>query len=152
MFIVYEMFFDKETIPEAKVECDIFESRFAESYMELYNRAFHPMREALGIRPYDWYSDISAIKAKSDDIYLLTEGDELIGSVACYGNEIDDLFVYEKYLMKGYGRQMLYWAMNYLRGKGYKEIVLHVAEWNDHALKMYLDAGFEIRKKEQINV
>ena len=53
------------------------------------------MRKALDIEPYNFLSDYSQIEDKIKDIYLLTIENEIIGSVACYGNEIDDLIVYE---------------------------------------------------------
>ena len=42
-------------------------------------------------------------------------GEEIIGSVACYGNEIDDLIVNAKYQNRGYGKQLLLWGMNHIR-------------------------------------
>lgn len=44
--------------------------------------------------------------------------EELIGSVACYGNEIDDLFVVGAYRHKGYGKQLLIWAMDHIASSG----------------------------------
>lgn len=37
---------------------------------------------------------------------MLVSGEEIIGSVACYGNEIDDLIVNQKFQNKGYGKQL----------------------------------------------
>jgi len=48
---------------------------------------------------------------KVKDIYLLIHQGELIGSIACYGNEIDDLIVNKKFQHKGYGKQLLLWGM-----------------------------------------
>ncbi len=110
------------------------------------------MREALDIRPYDWYHDCSQILDKASNIFILTAGNELIGSVACYGNEIDDLFVCDGYRYKGYGRQLLIWAMNHIASCGYGEMIIHVAEWNQNAVRMYKNEGFEIVKTEVISV
>ena len=118
----------------------------------LYNFAFRPMREALDIKPYDWYDDDRAILSKAYEIYLLTDGDELIGSVSLKENEIDDLFVSDSFRREGYGRKILIWAMNQLALQGADEFILHVAEWNSGAVKLYLDEGFEITKKEQIGI
>ena len=75
---------------------------------------------------------------------------EIIGSVACYGNEIDDLIVNKKYQHKGYGRQLLLWGMNHIRVKNDEPILLHVAEWNQDALRLYQNTGFEITNTERI--
>lgn len=144
------MHFDKKDLPVADICCIPFDERFIEEYKTFYNAAFYPMRKALGIKPYNWYSNLEDIRALSSDIYLLTEGDELIGAVACYGNEVDDLFVCGKYKGQGYGRKLLYWAMDKIRASGYNDIVLHVAKWNENACKLYESAGFVITKTEDI--
>ena len=139
------MIYTDSKIESSGIKCGPFEEKFLRAYIEAYNAAFHPMREALDRKPYDWYSDDAAILEKQKDIYLLTDGDTLIGSVACYVNEIDDLFVTGASRGKGYGKKLLLWGMNHIREQGYEEIVLHVAEWNGAAVKMYLDVGFAIR-------
>ena len=73
-------------------------------------------------------------------------------TVACYGNEIDDLFVSESNLRHGYGRKLLIWALNQIASRGYKKCVVHVAEWNQGAVRMYLNEGFKIVKKEIISI
>jgi len=137
-------------IPSSGIDCIPFDERYIEQYMKHYNDAFYPMRKALDIKPYNWYSDLSAIRKKCSDLFLLTDGNDLIGSVACYGNEVDDLFVSDNYRNAGYGRKLLLWGMNHIREEGGQEILLHVAEWNQNALKMYLDIGFEIARIEQV--
>ena len=76
----------------------------------------------------------------------------LFGSVACYGNEIDDLFVVGAYRQKGYGKQLLIWAMDHIASSGYDELILHVAEWNRSAVKLYMNEGFRIVKTDVISV
>ena len=75
MFIVYEMRRSSKDIPETQIECIPFDEKFLLQYKELYNAAFRPMREALGIEPYDWYGDDNAILSRASEIYILTEGD-----------------------------------------------------------------------------
>ena len=75
---------------------------------------------------------------------------EIIGSVACYGNEIDDLIVNKKYRKKGYGKQLLLWGMQQIRKKNTVPITLHVAEWNQDALRLYKSAGFEVVSSERV--
>ena len=75
---------------------------------------------------------------------------EIIGSIACYGNEIDDLIVNKKFQNKGYGKQLLIWGMRYIRKKSKEPIILHVAEWNKNAVELYKKVGFEITLIENI--
>ena len=152
MFVVYEMRRGCKDIPEAQIECVPFDEKYLEQYKALYNAAFRPMREALDIKPYDWYVDDRAILSKAHEIHILADGDELTGSVSLKGNEIDDLFVSDLHKREGYGRKVLVWAMNLLASQGMEEFVIHVAEWNSAAVKLYLDEGFVITKKEQIGI
>ena len=152
IFSVFEMRRDIKEIPSPEISCTPFDRQYLEQYKSMYNAAFRPMREALDIRPYDWYHDCRKILDKASDIYILTAENELIGSVACYGNEIDDLFVSDGYRHKGYGRQLLIWAMDHIATSGYGEMIIHVAEWNQSAVQMYKNEGFEIVKTEEISV
>ena len=45
---------------------------------------------------------------------------------------------------------MLLWGMNHIKEQGYEEIILHVAEWNQNAVKLYLKNGFCIKKRERV--
>ncbi len=71
----------------------------------------YEMRKTLDIEPYNFLSDYEQIADKVQDIYLIENKEEIIGSVACYGNEIDDLIVNKKLQHKGYGKQLLLWGM-----------------------------------------
>ena len=154
MFVVYEMCFEKKAVPSPEIDCipfddEVFE-KYQEQYKEAYNAAFRHMREALGIKPYDWFSEGGALLKENPDVYLFIDEGELVGSVGCYGNEIDDLFVCDKFRNRGYGRKLLIWAMNKMISKGCEKIMLHVAEWNKGAVQMYLNEGFVIVQKEEI--
>ena len=151
-FSVNEMKRSSMDIPSSRIHCIPFDKRYLEQYKTGYNAAFRPMREALNIKPYDWYHDTNKILDKSSDIYLLVEDEVLIGSVACYGNEIDDLFVVGAYRQKGYGKQLLIWAMDHIASSGYDELILHVAEWNRRAVQLYMNEGFRIVKTDVILV
>ena len=154
MFVVYEMRFEKKVVPSSEIECIPFEDEtfgdYQDQYKEAYNAAFRPMREALDIKPYDWFSEDGADLKENPDVYLLIGEGQLIGSVGCFGNEIDDLFVCDKFRNRGYGRKLLIWAMNNIFNKGYGDIRLHVADWNESAVQMYLREGFVIFQKEEI--
>ena len=67
---------------------------------------------------------------------------EIIGSIACYGNEIDDLIVNKEFQNRGYGKQLLLWGMNHIRQTSNEPILLHVAKWNDKAFMLYKKVGF----------
>lgn len=149
--IVYEMKYKKEMVDSTnQLSCIPFEQSYFEEYMQIYNECFYPMRKSLEIEPYNFLHSYDQIADKIKDIYLLVENDEIIGSVACYGNEIDDLIVNKKFQQKGYGRQLLFWAMQHIRDKNNEPITLHVAEWNRNAVELYKKTGFEISKIEKV--
>lgn len=124
--------------------CIPFEQKYFQQYMKIYNACFYEMRKSLSIEPYNFLSDYKQIREKSKDIFLLVSGEEMIGSVACYGNEIDDLIVNKKFQNKGYGKQLLLWGMSHIRQAGNAPILLHVAKWNEKALLLYKKVGFDI--------
>ena len=79
-FRVYEMRRFCKDIPAVGISCILFDKQYLEQYKIGYNAAFRPMREALNIKPYDWYHDSNKILDKSSDIFILIEEEELIGS------------------------------------------------------------------------
>ena len=148
--IAYEMKYDKAFVEQNTIDCIPFESQFFEQYKTIYNECFYDMRKALEIEPYNFLNDHEQIREKVRDIHLLVEDGEIIGSVACYGNEIDDLIVNKKYQKKGYGKQLLLWGMQQIRNKNSAPIALHVAEWNKNALTLYKKVGFEVVSSEKV--
>jgi len=149
--IVYEMKYEKEAADfNDRLSCVPFEKVYFEEYMQVYNECFYAMRKALEIEPYNFLNSYDQIANKTKDIYLLVENDEIVGSVACYGNEIDDLIVNKKFQGKGYGKQLLLWAMQRIREKNNAPITLHVAEWNQKAVSLYQKIGFEISNIERV--
>lgn len=87
---------------------------------------------------------------KASNVFLLLEDGQIVGSVACLENEIDDLIVRTADQKKGYGKRLLLWAINHIRQQNNYPITLHVAEWNKGALKLYEKVGFVVRSKEKI--
>lgn len=148
--IAYEMQFSSKTVQESDINLESFSDDFYSEYEKIYNECFFDMRKSLNVEPYNFYSAIEQLDNKKQNIYVLWDGDTLIGSVACYGNEIDDLIVNKAYQNKGVGRKLLLWAIEHIRSNNDEPIVLHVAKWNEKALKLYLDNGFEISKIEKI--
>ena len=151
-FTTYEMKADIAKIESnVSIHCIPFEERFFEEYKKMYNESFWEMRKSLDIKPYNFLSDYAQIKDKVEDIFILVDNGELVGSVACYGNEIDDLFVGKQFQGKGIGKQLLLWGMNYIRIKYNSSIHLHFAKKNKKAVMLYRSVGFTIVKTEIIS-
>ena len=147
MRYAYEMTYINPAEERSTVSLEPYSPKYQEQYKLMYNACYHEMREALGIKPYDFIRDDSFFEQGMDKVYLLVEDDELIGSVALKGEEIDDLLVDKKHQGKGYGKQILLWAIeNINTGK----IILHVAKWNEKATALYEKTGFEITKVFEI--
>ena len=146
----YEMKYKNAQTPKGDIVCIPFEAAFFQEYKQIYNECFYEMRKALDIQPYNFLNAYEQIADKIQDIYLLTEQGEIIGSVACYGNEIDDLIVNPKFQLRGYGKQLLLWAMQHIRERSDEPITLHVAQWNHGALMLYKKVGFEVTKQMRI--
>ena len=148
--IAYEMQYVNDSVEESDIVCIPLEMEFFEDYMRIYNECFYEMRKSLDIQPYNFLNDYKQIVDKFKDIYLLINQGEIIGSIACYGNEIDDLIVNKKFQHKGYGKQLLLWGIQHIREKSNEPITLHVAEWNNNALMLYQKVGFEITNVEKV--
>ena len=141
MITVYEMEYRHPVDEKSSVELVPYSPAYKEEYKRIYNACFREMRTALGIQPYDFIQDDSFFESGMDRVYLLTEKDEIIGSVALKGNEIDDLIVNIRYQGQGYGRRILLWALEHIHTD---RIILHVAKWNQKAIRLYQNTGFEI--------
>ena len=148
--IAYEMQYSKPETEKCEIECISFEQQYFPEYMRIYNACFYEMRKALGIEPYHYLSGYEQIRDKSMDIFLLVKDGEMIGSVACHGNEIDDLIVDKRFQNKGYGKQLLLWGMHCIRHSSKEPIILHVAKWNERAWRLYEKVGFEITAIETV--
>lgn len=149
--IAYEMKLDKEVSETVNIQPIPFQKEYFQEYMTIYNECFYDMRKALDIQPYSYLQAYEQIEDKVKEIYLWIRDGELIGSVACYGNEIDDLVVNRKFQRQGYGKQLLLWGIRHIRERSNEPIVLHVAEWNQTAVRLYQKVGFEISKVERVS-
>ena len=96
-FYVYEMKYIGDAIAADNVKLLPFDDKYYSQYERVYNECFYDMRRALDIEPYDFYSDIRQLNGKKKNIFLLMEGETIIGSVGCFGAEIDDLFMCPHY-------------------------------------------------------
>lgn len=150
-FKIYEMEYRGEITAAPEIRMIPFSKEYYPQYERIYNDCFYDMRKALDVKPFDYYNDINQLVEKADNIYLLTDGDIIIGSVGCFGTEIDDLIVNSSYQGRGYGRKLLLWAINYIRSYTDKPITLSTAQWNYKAVKLYESAGFVITRTEIIS-
>ena len=113
-------------------------------YRSVYEACFHDMRAALQRFPVDICASREKLEQEKGNIYILEVDGKLIGSVAIYGNEIDDLIVAKDFQRRGYGEALLRFAVSFLQRSHIAPIRLHVADWNQGAIKMYLKNGFVI--------
>ena len=119
-------------------------------YKRIYEEGFRDMRTALQLLPIDCCDSKEELERKKDSIYILEINGRLIGSIATYDNEIDDLVVEKSCQRMGYGEALLQFAVSRLQRNNIHPIILHVADWNQGAVKMYLRNGFSIVKTETI--
>ncbi len=117
-------------------------------YKKIYEECFRDMRTALQLFPVDCCDNKEELERKKEKIYVLETDGKFIGSVAIYDNEIDDLFVKKSYQRMGYGEALLQFAVSRLQNNNIFPIILHVADWNQGAIKMYLRNGFSIVRTE----
>ena len=128
-----------------------FRDEYYSQYEKIYNDCFYEMRKVLDIEPYNFYSDISQMIDKKDSIFLLMNDETIIGSIGCFGAEIDDLIVNKQYQGRGFGKKLLLWAVNHIIEYTDKPITLTVAEWNTGALELYKSCDFTLKRKELIS-
>ena len=141
MELAYKMEYVHPVNEKASIDMVLYTPEFQEKYKKMYNECYHEMREALKIEPYDFIQDNSFFDKGMDVVYLLLDGENIIGSVALKGDEIDDLIVAPEYQGYGYGNKILLWALKNIKSD---RIYLHVADWNKRALNLYKKMGFEI--------
>ena len=89
--------------------------------------------------PYGRHSFYNEIDNYSERFWCLVDEDKVKGTAAIA--RLDDLIVNSKYQGRGYGRQILLWALENINSK---RIILRVAAWNKRAISLYEKNGFEI--------
>ena len=136
----FKMEYVHPTNERSSIEMVPYSPEYQEKYKRLYNECFHEMREALKIEPVDVIQDDSFFEKEMDVVYLLLDGEEIVGSVALK-DEIDDLIVDKRLQGHGYGRQILLWALEHMDKD---PVCLHVSAWNKIAFNLYKKTGFEI--------
>lgn len=93
-----------------------------------------------------WKKNYAAVGQMMQDaeIYVCEKHGEIQGFVGLADNYVAGIFVKEKYQSEGIGKALL----DYVK-EGKEELVLHVYEKNERAIKFYLREGF-VKVKEQI--
>ena len=147
-FTVHTMEYRGGAISE-ELQLRNYEPSDYEEYRRIYEESFFRMRSSLGLKR-ECCKSFEELLQNKDNIFIMEENGNITGSVAVYGNEIDDLFVAGEYRKKGYGLKLLEYAVSYLRKSGCDRIILHVADVNKEALSLYLANGFIITSTEEI--
>ena len=146
--IAHQMQYDGQKV-YSNIKTVNYSDIYYEEYKAVYNDCFRPMRMALELSP-DGCDTREQLAKKKSDIYLLIMGRNIVGSVAMYENEIDDLIVNPAYQRKGYGKKLLLFAISTLQKRGKEPVTLHVADWNSKAIDLYLKNGFKFVKTEKV--
>ena len=118
-------------------------------YKRIYEDCFHKMRSSLGL-PRECCKSSDELLKNRENIFILEENGAIIGSVAVFDNEIDDLFVAKEHQRKGIGMRLLRFAVALLQQRNSERIILHAADVNKGAVSMYLSCGFVITDEEEI--
>ena len=92
----------------------------------MYNGCFLAMRTALELQPAECCAGREELARRRSEIWILEISGTLAGSVAVYGNEIDDLVVKGEFQGRGLGMGLLQWALALLESEGRGPAVLHV--------------------------
>ena len=129
-----------------------FKEKYYNKYRDIYHDCFYEMRKSLGLKPYNACDSIESLQSKKDDIFLLIIDGKMVGSVAVYGNEIDDLIVSRKYQNQGHGKELLAFAIGLLQKRNISPIILLVTEWNKKAIALYKNNGFIVTEIKTVTV
>ena len=139
--IAYYMQYSGSTIV-SNIDLVCYEDKYYDSYKIIYEQCFYKMRKALELTPYNCCDSREKLIDKKSDIFLLVIDNDIIGSVAIYDNEIDDLIVNPKYQGQGYGKEVLFFAISYMQKNKIEPVKLCVLKWNEKAVKLYEKYGF----------
>lgn len=139
--IVHEMRYCGEKV-NSDIEVVNYVDEYYNDYRSICCDSFRKLSIATNRDPNSFYTRDEMIKKKSN-VYIVFLAKEMVGSVEIYDNIIDHLFVNTKYQKKGYGKKLLFFAINRLQDAGAKQITLSVADLNKEAIQLYLNNGFK---------
>lgn len=143
-FDMYEMEY-KGGLLDSELPVIPFEQKYYERYKALINSCYYKMRKELNMQPYGGYcADLAELMEQQEKIFLLMDGEEIVGSVCCGKEEISKVAVNIKYQRQGYGRKIMVFALGYMQKQGNSRIKLTATKWNKNAIALYQSLGFEI--------
>lgn len=150
-YLSYTMIYEGQTILN-NLKLRNYSSSDYTWYRDTCNLCFKSLREELGLfEPL--CQDKDTLQNLRENIYIFEKTHQRIGSVSIYENEIDDLFIDSKYQGKGYGKELLLFAIYMIqqRNKSKDHIKLRVLNSNVNALRLYLDCEFRVIETRNVN-
>lgn len=120
-----------------------------EQYVDIYNRSFMDMPHGTFIELGDAKEYLDK-KNQNEDHFIITNNNEKIGflnTIIKDDKAFFDIGLTKEFRGKGYGKQILETAIEFLKEKNVENICLTVIEKNNIAFKMYKKRGFEIYEK-----
>lgn len=92
-------------------------------------------------------SDLESPQEAYDAIWVLSDGDTVLGSVALKRDgdtaELKRMYLQPELRGQGFGRELLCVAMEYAKKAGVKKLVLDTAGHQESAQRLYESAGFQ---------
>lgn len=123
----------------------LFEDKYYDIYQKIGNEIFVELFSQMRSNIHQFFPLDEIHKRET---YLWFEDDELVGSIRIYHNEEENCYEVEKVMVapqsqgKGYGKELLNFAVAKLQQTYRTPIILTVAACNDKAIKMYEKFGF----------
>lgn len=139
--IVHEMKYYGEKV-NSDIDVVNYSDEYYNDYRSICRDCFMNLSIATNLDPNSFYTQEEMNKKKSN-VFIMFIDKEMVGSVEIYENIIDHLFVNQKYQNKGYGKKLLFFAINRLQEVGINEITLFVADLNKEAIQLYSNNGFK---------
>lgn len=146
----------KGTRPEkSKYEVRAYKDEDYLPARSIIRNAFHKMQVGIGLEAEDYaylpnQEERRDFEENQENIFLLIDEKQIVGVLRLCENEIDDLAVAPEEQRKGYGTQLLHFAINHLLDKlGSRSIRLWCIVGNT-ARDIYLKEGFESLRTHDI--
>lgn len=139
--VVHEMQYYGEKV-SSDIEVVNYSDKYYNDYRNICCDSFRSLSIATDQNPDAFYTREEMLKKKLH-VFIKFINNEMIGSVEIFENVIDHLFVNEKYQYKGFGKKLLFFAINRLQQSGIEQIILYVADLNKKAIQLYLNNGFK---------
>ncbi|AGK60799.1 Acetyltransferase [Archaeoglobus sulfaticallidus PM70-1] len=129
-----------------------------EAFVNIYIEAYRGLEEYAYTKRKEIKNYFKWLRNRDEDGFMVLEGDEIIGFVACDTNwvsifdrlkvgEIHELVLHPEYRNKGFGSFLLNKAVEYAKSKDRKLAELWVGEKNYRARKFYMKNGFNEKGK-----